>query len=136
MDMTGLMLRLVLLCFTLEVTAIQLHSSPAQTLALPCRYDYEAQGSIPQLSLQWRSPSKQLLCHFIKHKAYRNCTAGYSVLYVPGNVTLVIDKVKEEDFGRHVCSISKRHDFVDYTIQLVRGTGGCVRMLSIDQSNW
>ncbi|CAM4536031.1 unnamed protein product [Leuciscus chuanchicus] len=57
---------------------------------MPCHYEYETQGSIQQLSLQWRSPRNQLLCHLIKHKKYSNCTAGYSVHYNPGNITLII----------------------------------------------
>ncbi|KAL0192543.1 hypothetical protein M9458_010839, partial [Cirrhinus mrigala] len=59
-------------------------------IKMPCQYEYEARGSIQQLSLQWRSPRNQLLCHLIKHKTYSNCTAGYSVHYNPGNITLII----------------------------------------------
>ncbi|KAG7314532.1 hypothetical protein KOW79_021835 [Hemibagrus wyckioides] len=108
----------------LKVTALQLHSPLMQTLRMPCEYDYEAQGAVEQLSVQWRSPKSQLLCHFIKHKNYRNCTQGYSARYTPGNITLIIQKVKEEDFGKHVCSVSKRHAFLDYVIELVQVTGG------------
>ncbi|MCJ8748803.1 hypothetical protein PDJAM_G00168760 [Pangasius djambal] len=122
MDMTDLMLRMIVLTFVLRVTALQLHSPPRQTVSMPCEYDYEAHGAIEQLSLQWRSPKSQLLCHFIKHKDYRNCTQGYSALYTPGNITLIIHKVKEEDFGKHVCSVSKRHAFLDYIIELVQVT--------------
>ncbi|KAF7688845.1 hypothetical protein HF521_013652 [Silurus meridionalis] len=89
---------------------------------MPCEYEYEAQGAIKQLSLQWKSPKSQLLCHFIKHKDYRNCTQGYSTLYTPGNITLIIDTVKEDDFGKHVCSVSKRHSFSDFIIELVKVT--------------
>ncbi|KAF5899841.1 hepatocyte cell adhesion molecule-like, partial [Clarias magur] len=102
---------------------MQLRSPLSRTLSMPCEYDYEAQGSVQQLSLQWKSPKSQLLCHFIKHKDYRNCTQGYSALYTPGNITLVIHEVKEADFGKHVCSVSKRHAFVDYTIELLQETG-------------
>ncbi|KAI5608356.1 neurogranin [Silurus asotus] len=108
-----------------EVTALQLGSLPARKLSMPCEYEYEAQGAIKQLSLQWKSPKSQLLCHFIKHKDYRNCTQGYSTLYTPGNITLVIDTVKEDDFGKHVCSVSKRHSFSDFIIELVKE--GCAQ---------
>ncbi|XP_076866762.1 uncharacterized protein LOC143518176 [Brachyhypopomus gauderio] len=118
MDMTELILRLMLLWFT--VKALELRSPPARPLAMPCVYDYEVHGGIQQLSLQWHSPAARLLCNFIKHKAYRNCTAGYSVLYAPGNATLVIDSVKEEDYGKHVCTVSKHHDFLDYIIYIMR----------------
>ncbi|TSP36122.1 Hepatocyte cell adhesion molecule [Bagarius yarrelli] len=94
-----------------------------QMLRISCEYDYETHGAIEQLSVQWRSPESQLLCHFIKHKDYRNCTQGYSALYTPGNITLIIHKVAEQDFGKHVCSVSKRHAFSDYIIELVQMTG-------------
>lgn len=90
---------------------------------MPCQYEYETRGSIQQLSLQWRSPRNQLLCHLIKHKKYSNCTAGYSVHYNPGNITLVIAEVKQEDFGRHVCSVSKLHEFSDFSIELNQKEG-------------
>lgn len=117
----GLFISLMLLSVT--VTALQLRSPLKRPLSMPCEYDYEAHGAIEQLSLQWRSPKSQLLCHFIKHKDYRNCTQGYSALYTPGNITLIIHKVKDEDFGKHVCSVSKRHAFVDYIIELVQVAG-------------
>lgn len=90
---------------------------------MPCQYEYETQGSIQQLSLQWRSPRNQLLCHLIKHKKYSNCTAGYSVHYNPGNITLIITEVRQEDFGRHVCSVSKLHEFSDFSIELSHKEG-------------
>ncbi|KAM9441191.1 uncharacterized protein Hap1MRO34_026283 [Clarias gariepinus] len=122
MDMTELMLKMIALSLVLRVTAMQFRSPLSRTLSMPCEYDYEAQGSIEQLSMQWKSPRSQLLCHFIKHKDYRNCTQGYSALYTPGNITLIVHKVKEADFGKHVCSVSKRHAFVDYIIELVQMT--------------
>ncbi|KAK3509118.1 hypothetical protein QTP70_020229 [Hemibagrus guttatus] len=125
MDRKELMLMILMLHFVFQVTALQLHSPLMQNLSMPCEYDYEAHGAIEQLSVQWRSPQSQLLCHFIKHKNYRNCTQGYSALYTPGNITLIIQKVKEEDFGKHVCSVSKRHAFLDYIIELTQE--GCAQ---------
>jgi len=92
-------------------------------IKMPCQYEYETQGSIQQLSLQWRSPRNQLLCHLIKHKKYSNCTAGYSVHYNPGNITLIIAEVRQEDFGSHVCSVSKLHEFSDFSIELSQKEG-------------
>ncbi len=40
------------------------------------------------------------------------------MLYNPGNITLIIADVRQEDFGRHVCSVSKLHEFSDFNIEL------------------
>ncbi|XP_076737886.1 uncharacterized protein LOC143416503 [Maylandia zebra] len=93
---------------------------PGQRATLPCSYHYEDQMHIFQLSIQWRSPLNELLCHYIKHKAFQNCTAGYTISYSPGNITLTVLQARLEDFGTHVCSVSKRHEFSDYSIELAR----------------
>ncbi|XP_077062378.1 uncharacterized protein LOC143714842 [Siphateles boraxobius] len=120
MKMASQTLRLLLLYFILKATvaAIKLWSPLGLMIKMPCQYEYETRGSIQQLSLQWRSPRNQLLCHLIKHKKYSNCTAGYSVHYKPGNITLIIAEVRQVDFGRHVCSVSKLHEFSDFSIEL------------------
>lgn len=105
------------------VTSITVRSPPGCTIKMPCQYEYEIQGSIQQLSLQWRSPRNHLLCHLIKHKTYSNCTPGYKVHYSPGNITLIIAHVSQEDFGKHVCSVSKLHEFSDFTIELKQTEG-------------
>ena len=86
-------------------------------------YHYEDQSNIPQLSVQWRGPNNGLLCHYIKHKGFQNCTEGHSMTYIPGKITLTIKEVKMDDFGSHVCSVSKRHEFSDFSLELAMMTG-------------
>lgn len=105
------------------VTAVRVFSPLGQTVGLPCKYGFESLRDLKQLSLQWKGPSNELLCHFIKHKAYQNCTPGYSLEYTPDNITLTIWMVKRTDFGTHVCSVSKRHEFSDFSIDLILKTG-------------
>lgn len=96
---------------------------PGQTVTLPCSYHYENDTQLSQLSVQWRSPNNELLCHYIKHKSFQNCSDGYSIAYRPGSITLTIQRVRTEDFGAHVCSVSKRHEFSDYSVELDRMPG-------------
>ncbi|KAK5874473.1 hypothetical protein PBY51_019415 [Eleginops maclovinus] len=103
-----------------EGSAVTVLGQPGQQVTLPCSYNYEENTHIPQLSVQWRGPNNQLLCHYIKHKAYQNCTSGYTITYSPGSITLTIQHVHMEDFGAHVCSVSKPHEFSDYSMNLVR----------------
>ena len=70
------------------VTAVRVFSPLGLTAGLPCYYGFESLEDIKQLSLQWKGPSNELFCHFIKHKAYQNCTPGYSLVYTPNNITL------------------------------------------------
>ncbi len=97
---------------------------PGQQVSVPCSYHYEDDTHVSQLSVQWRrSPNDKLLCYYIKHKAFENCTAGYSITYSPGNITLTIQRVTMEDFEAHVCFVSIREEFVDYSFELVRISG-------------
>ncbi|KAM8762393.1 uncharacterized protein AB9X84_007183 isoform 1-T3 [Acanthopagrus schlegelii] len=93
---------------------------PGQAVTLPCSYHYEDDTQLSQLSVQWRSPNNELLCHYIKHKSFQNCSDGYSITYRPGSITLTIQRVRTEDFGTHICSVSKRHEFSDYSVELDR----------------
>lgn len=43
--------------------------------------------------------------------------------YIPGKITLTIKEVKMDDFGSHVCSVSKRHEFSDFSLELAMMTG-------------
>ncbi|KAL6113660.1 uncharacterized protein ACO6RY_11888 [Pungitius sinensis] len=117
---TALCLGLVLTHLVGEGGAVRVLCRPGQPAALPCSYHYEDHAGVPQLSVQWRSPRDRLLCHYIKHKAYRNCTAGYGVAYRPGSITLTIQSVGAQDFGAHVCSVSKAHEFSDFSVELAR----------------
>ncbi|XP_036837702.1 uncharacterized protein LOC118965059 [Oncorhynchus mykiss] len=99
-------------------SAVKVLSQPGNTVQFPCDYSYEDHQDIPQLSVQWRGPSNTLLCHYIKHKVFRNCTQGYSLDYTPRKITLSITEVRTQDFGSHVCSVSKRHEFTDFSIEL------------------
>ncbi|KAK1891277.1 CD276 antigen [Dissostichus eleginoides] len=103
-----------------EGSAVKVLSQPGQQVTLLCSYNYEDNTHIPQLSVQWRGPNNQLLCHYIKHKAYQNCTRGYTISYSPSSITLTIQHVHMEDFGAHVCSVSKPHEFSDYSMELAR----------------
>lgn len=107
------------------VTAVRVFSPLGLTAGLPCYYGFESLEDIKQLSLQWKGPSNELFCHFIKHKAYQNCTPGYSLVYTPNNITLSIMTVKWTDFGTHVCSVSKRHEFSDFRIEVILKSGEC-----------
>ncbi|XP_023126294.1 uncharacterized protein LOC111568737 [Amphiprion ocellaris] len=100
--------------------AVQLSCRPGQSATLPCSYRYESGGQVSQLSVQWWSPDGQLLCHYIKHKTFRNCSSGYSISYQPGSIRLTVHRVHDHDFGTHVCSVSKPHKFTDVNIELVR----------------
>ncbi|XP_076585580.1 uncharacterized protein LOC143314374 [Chaetodon auriga] len=103
-----------------EGSVVKVLCQPGRPASLPCSYDYEDHEHVAQLSVQWRSPNNELLCHYIKHKAFQNCTAGYTITYSPGSITLTIRHVKAEDFGAHVCSVSKPHEFSDYSVELDR----------------
>ena len=96
---------------------------PGRRLTLPCSYPYEDRSALAQLSVQWRGPDNQLLCHYIKHKAFQRCSDGYHLTYRPGSVTLTIQQLRPQDFGPHVCSVSKRDEFLDYSVTLVREAG-------------
>lgn len=96
---------------------------PGQRVSLPCSYHYEDGSQVSQLSVQWRSPRNELLCHYIKHKSFQNCSAGYDMSYSPGSITLTIQEVRAEDYGAHVCSVSKRHEFSDHRVELDRMSG-------------
>ncbi|KAM9764521.1 uncharacterized protein ACNS7B_018922 [Menidia menidia] len=89
---------------------------------LPCAYHYEDARAEPRLSVQWRGPRGRLLCHLIKHAAFRNCSAGYAISYRPASIALRVLRVAPRDLGTHVCSVSKRHEFSDYSIRLERAT--------------
>ncbi|XP_077942000.1 hyaluronan and proteoglycan link protein 4-like isoform X2 [Gasterosteus aculeatus] len=117
---TALCLGLVLTHLIGEGGAVRVLCRPGQPVSLPCSYHYEDHARVSQLSVQWRSPGDQLLCHYIKHKAYRNCSAGYAVAYRPGSITLTIRSVGAQDFGTHVCSVSKPHEFSDFSVELAR----------------
>ncbi|XP_078801003.1 uncharacterized protein LOC110014492 [Oryzias latipes] len=98
--------------------AVRVLCRPGQSVSLPCSYNYEDGASVSELSVQWRSPSSRLLCHYIKHKAFQNCSAGYSISYRPASIRLSILQVQAVDFGTHVCSVSKRHEFSDFSVEL------------------
>ncbi|XP_034385706.1 hyaluronan and proteoglycan link protein 4-like [Cyclopterus lumpus] len=117
---TALYLGLVLTQWVGEGGGVRVLGRPGQPVSLPCPYHYEDHAHVSQLSVQWRSPVNELLCHYIKHRAYRNCTAGYAVAYRPGSITLSIQRVHARDFGAHVCSVSEPHEFSDYSVELVR----------------
>ncbi|XP_061605776.1 tetraspanin-18B-like isoform X2 [Phyllopteryx taeniolatus] len=86
-----------------------------------------------KLSVQWRSPHNELLCHYIKHKAFQNCTVGYTISDTRSGITLTIQRVKMKDLGSHVCSVSKPHDFSDHTIELAMVKRS---ITSAPQSGW
>lgn len=98
--------------------AVKVLITPGSRAEIPCRYTYEDQGAIAEMSVQWRGPENQVLCHYIKHKSFRNCTPGYSLDYAPGQITLIIEEVAVADLGTHVCSVSKRHEFSDFDAEL------------------
>lgn len=114
-------LALLLLVFVAAV--VRVLCQPGRRATLPCFYPYEERSALPQLSVQWRDPDNQLLCHYIKHKAFQRCSRGYHMSYRPGSITLTIQHVRLQDFGPHVCSVSKRDEFVDHTVELVRAAG-------------
>ncbi|KAM7424707.1 hypothetical protein PAMA_000862 [Pampus argenteus] len=103
-----------------EGSVVKVLCQPGERVTLPCTYHYEDHTNISQLSVQWRSPNNELLCHYIKHKAFQNCTAGYAFTYSPGSITLSILHVNMDDFGSHVCSVSKRHEFTDFSVDVVK----------------
>ncbi|KAG7483346.1 Hepatocyte cell adhesion molecule [Solea senegalensis] len=118
------------LCFGLvlshlftEGSVVTVQCRPGEQVNLPCPYHYEDHGHVSQLSVQWRSPNNELLCHYIKHKAFQNCSSGYTIVYTPGNITLTIRQLNTNDFGVHVCSVGKRHEFADSSIEVVRVSG-------------
>ncbi|CAL8363153.1 unnamed protein product [Gadus morhua 'NCC'] len=103
----------------------QLLTLPGRPVTMPCAYRYEDHGEVPQLSVQWRGPpGRGLLCHYIKHKAFQNCTPGYSLSYRPASILLTIQQVQAWDYGTHVCSVSKRHDVSDNSVHLAMRTEG------------
>ncbi|MFT7818564.1 uncharacterized protein LOC111846276 [Arapaima gigas] len=131
--MVVIFLRLLLCSFVMKGTAVKVLATIGGQASLPCRYEYEEAGAIEELSVQWKGPQQQLLCHFVKHKSFRNCTPGYDLIYTPGRITLVIGQVAAEDAGSHVCSVSKRHTFSDFVAQLslrTRSTGPHLLLLS------
>ncbi|CAB1338824.1 unnamed protein product [Coregonus sp. 'balchen'] len=95
----ALSLGLVMSHLVVRGSAVKVLSQPGNTVQFPCSYSYEDHQDIPQLSVQWRGPGNTLLCHYIKHK------------------------VRTQDFGSHVCSVSKRHEFSDFSIELATKTG-------------
>ncbi|XP_078029314.1 uncharacterized protein LOC144465091 [Epinephelus lanceolatus] len=116
----ALCLGLVLSYLVGEGSVVKVIGQPGQQVTLPCSYHYEDHTHISELSVQWRSPNNDLLCHFIKHKSYQNCTDGYSISYRPGSITLTIQHVSTKDFGAHVCSVSIRDEFSDSSVELVK----------------
>ena len=73
-----------------------------------------------------------IYCYIICYvKAFRNCTQGYSLDYTPRKITLSITEVRTQDFGSHVCSVSKRHEFTDFSIELAAKTGELVCLYCI-----
>ncbi|XP_077375706.1 uncharacterized protein LOC144017715 [Festucalex cinctus] len=110
-----------LLHLIVEGTFVKVLCQPGQPITLLCvRYHDNTLGS--QLSVQWRSPHNDLLCHYIKHKAFQNCTTGYTISDTGGGVTLTIRRVEMKDLGSHVCSVSKPHEFSDHTFELAMVT--------------
>lgn len=110
------------LLFVASVTEIL--SLLGQPVTMPCVYCYEDSGEVTQLSVQWRGPpGRGVLCHYIKHKAFQNCSWGYSLSYRPGSILLTIQQVQAQDYGTHVCSVSKRHGVLDNSVHLVMRTG-------------
>ncbi|CAL8352770.1 unnamed protein product [Merluccius merluccius] len=102
----------------------QILSLPGRPVTMPCAYGYEDRGEVPQLSVQWRGPpGRGLLCHYIKHKAFQNCSRGYSLSYRPGSILLTIQQVQAQDYGTHVCSVSKRHNVSDNSVHLAMRMG-------------
>lgn len=102
---------------------VRVFCQPGHGVTLPCFYPYEDRSALPQLSVQWRGPDNQLLCHYIKHKGFQRCSEGYHVTYRPGSITLTIQQVRPQDYGPHVCSVSKRDEFLDYSVELARASG-------------
>lgn len=43
--------------------------------------------------------------------------------YRPGSIALTIQQVRLQDYGPHVCSVSKRDEFSDYSVELARASG-------------
>lgn len=43
--------------------------------------------------------------------------------YRPGSISLTIQQVRLQDYGPHVCSVSKRDEFWDYSVELTRASG-------------
>ncbi|KAJ8276618.1 hypothetical protein COCON_G00083700 [Conger conger] len=121
LNMKRLFLLMFLLCsfyITDAGAAVTVLITPGSRAEIPCRYAYEDQGAIGEMSVQWKGPENQLLCHYIKHKSFQNCTPGYSLDYAPGRITLIIEEAVPGDLGTHVCSVSKRHDFSDFDAEL------------------
>lgn len=111
---------------------------------LQCVYKFEDKEPLPQLSVQWKDPSSRLVCQHIKHKQFQWCSDGYDLSYRPANITLTIQRVQDQDFGVHVCSVNKLHDFDDHRMEVVRttgefhssGGGASVVQLTEDVRNW
>lgn len=102
---------------------VRVLSSPGRMVHLQCVYKFEDKEPLPQLSVQWKDPSSRLLCQHIKHKQFQWCSDGYDLSYRPANITLTIQRVQDLDFGVHVCSVNKLHDFDDHRMEVVRTTG-------------
>ncbi|KAJ8388319.1 hypothetical protein AAFF_G00134730 [Aldrovandia affinis] len=119
--MKAIFLLKILLCSLVisdAVPVVKVLTTSGSRAEFPCRYEYEARGAIGQMSLQWRGPEHRLLCHYIKHKSFQNCTPGYSLDYTPGKITLIIKEVMAADIGTHVCSVNKQHEFSDFLTEL------------------
>ncbi|KAM9825143.1 uncharacterized protein ACBT44_005941 isoform 2-T2 [Syngnathus typhle] len=112
---------------------------PGQPITLLCGH-YHENTLASQLSVQWRSPHNELLCHYIKHKTFQNCMVGYSITDTDGGIVLTIQRVKTKDIGSHVCSVSKPHEFSDHIIELTMVTKPITsppqRGLSRSSPNW
>lgn len=104
-------------------SGVRVFSPPGRTVHLRCLYHFEDEEQQPHLSVQWKDPSKDLLCHYIKHKQYKKCSSGYELSYQPANITLTIQHVHHQDFGVHLCSVNKPHNFSDHNVELARRTG-------------
>lgn len=102
---------------------VRVFCQPGHGVTLPCFYPYEDRSALPQLSVQWRGPDNQLLCHYIKHKGFQRCSEGYHMTYRPGSITLTVQQVRLRDYGPHVCSVSKRDEFSDSSVELARAPG-------------
>lgn len=98
--------------------AVQLFCRPGQRLSLPCPYGFEDGQNLERLTVRWTSPRRKLLCHYIKHRKYQNCSAGYAMRYRPGSIQLSIQRAQNRDLGTHVCSVAKPHESQDFSIHV------------------
>ncbi|XP_054876989.1 uncharacterized protein LOC129352148 isoform X2 [Poeciliopsis prolifica] len=98
--------------------AVQLFCRPGQRLSLPCPYGFEDEQNLERLTVRWTSPRRKLLCHYIKHRKYQNCSTGYAMRYRPGSIQLSIQWAQNRDLGTHVCSVAKPHESQDFSIHV------------------